>query len=483
MMDWTGRKVVIIGAARQGLALARYLVGHGAGVLLNDRKPVAELQEARAGLGDLPADSLEWVVGDHPLEVLKGADLVCPSGGVPLDLPLVLEAQRRGIPLSNDSQIFLEAAPCRVIGITGSAGKTTTTTLVGRMAAAARKSGTATGSRVWVGGNLGTPLIAYVDEMRPDDLTVMELSSFQLELVTRSPHIAAVLNITPNHLDRHASMQAYAQAKARILEFQDSGRNGDDWVAVLNRDDPGSWELVEKVRGRLVTFGLEDPGPDLAGTYLNTDMLWFREQQAAWAALPRSAIGLRGTHNLMNVLAACAIAAAAGFPAGAMQAGVDGFRGVAHRLELVYFSNGVSWYNDSIATAPERAIAAIRSFDEPLILLAGGRDKNLPWDEFAAEARLRVGHLILFGEAAGKIEGYLQAEREATGHDWPYSVDRCPSLQQAVQQAARIAQPGSVVLLAPGGTSFDEFQDFEDRGEAFRRWVKQIHNHSRRQGG
>jgi UDP-N-acetylmuramoylalanine--D-glutamate ligase len=399
----------------------------------------------------------------------------------------VAEAIRRGIPLSNDSQIFLEAAPCPAIGITGSAGKTTTTTLVGRMASASKQYAlnrnqnfenndqrSAVGGRVWVGGNIGAPLIAEVDDMGPDDLAVVELSSFQLELMTAAPQIAAVLNITPNHLDRHASLEEYTQAKARILDYQDPGVTGRECTAVLNRDDPGAWALAGKVRGRLVSFGVVDPGSSHPGTFVKAETVCLRVGRQEIALMPRSSILLRGEHNLSNVLAATAIAYAAGLPVEAMQAGVEGFTGVPHRLELVRVWEGASWYNDSIATAPERTIAAIQSFEEPLVLLAGGRDKNLAWDELAALARRRVDHLILFGEAAEKIWLALVAERQAAGEEWPYTVSRCTGLQQAVQEASRIAEPGDVVLLSPGGTSFDEFRDFEDRGEAFRKWVKQL---------
>ncbi len=233
MSDWSGKRVVIIGAARQGIALARYLAQHGARVILNDRRSETELQAARAALADLESQ-IRWVCGDHPLDLLESADLLCVSGGVPLTLPLVVEARQRGIPLSNDSQIFLEAAACRVIGITGSAGKTTTTTLVGRIAQAALAAGRLFG-KVWVGGNIGVPLIGVLGEMSAQDLAVMELSSFQLELMTRSLQVAAVLNITPNHLDRHGSMAAYTAAKARILAYQSSVDS-----AVLGRDDPGA---------------------------------------------------------------------------------------------------------------------------------------------------------------------------------------------------------------------------------------------------
>ena len=400
-------------------------------------------------------------------------------------MPLVVEAKRRGLPLSNDSQIFLEAAPCRVVGITGSAGKTTTTTLVGRIAQQAYPAGLlSAGSNLtnieprqpggWVGGNIGNPLLDAVDVMQPDDLAIIELSSFQLEIMTRSPQVAAILNLTPNHLDRHGTMQAYAAAKAHILQHQSAQD-----VAVLGHDATGSLTFREAVRGRLVTYGLSEPPAGQEGTFLREGYLKLRSldggQPQDSLLMPQSAIHLRGEHNLRNVLAACAIAVAAGLPVEVMRAAVQDFRGVPHRLQFVRAWRGADWYNDSIATAPERSIAAIRSFVEPLVLLAGGRDKDLPWDEFTETVSRRVDHLVIFGEAADKI---LQAveDRRSTKKGWtrPLTCTRCKNLREAVRVAAALVQPGDVVLLSPGGTSFDEFRDFEERGECFVRWVNEL---------
>jgi UDP-N-acetylmuramoylalanine--D-glutamate ligase len=464
-INWQGRNVVVVGAARQGLALARYLVRHNARVRMNDRRSPEQLQTAQQDLADL-GDQVQWTLGGHPLSLLENCDLLCLSGGVPLDLPLVSAARAAGIPLSNDSQIFLEAAPCQVIGITGSAGKTTTTSLVGEIARRAERTG-----KLWVGGNIGLPLISQVDEMRPPDLAVMELSSFQLEIMTHAPRIAAILNITPNHLDRHKTMEAYTAAKARILTYQDA----QSW-AVLSRDDPGAWELKDEARGQLLSFGVHAPDPmpaGFAGTFMQDGMIVLQPPHGGkpLPVLPSREIPLRGEHNLLNALAACAIAAAADLPVTAMQAGVQGFRGVAHRLEWIRQWGGANWYNDSIATAPERVMAAIRSFEEPLVLLAGGRDKDLPWQDFAKLVCERVDHLIVFGEAADTI---AQAVEAARGQPARPSVTRCDSLKQAVQAAANQVEPGDVVLLSPGGTSFDEFIDFEERGACFAHWVKQL---------
>jgi UDP-N-acetylmuramoylalanine--D-glutamate ligase len=457
MTNWKGRRVLILGAARQGLALARWLSLHGAHVTLSDMRSADELQLARDSLAEYQID---WALGGHPLELLDTTDLVCPSGGVPLTLPIVAEAVSRGIPLSNDSQIFMEAVPCKTIGITGSAGKTTTTTLVGRMAK------NVYGDKAYIGGNIGDPLINYLDSMNSEDVAVLELSSFQLDQMTSSPNIAAVLNITPNHLDRHGTMEAYTAAKAHILEFQSEAD-----TAVLGCNDQGAWDLRDKVQGKLLTFSLHDLDEGLNGTYLHNGMLNLRDDNNDQPLMAREKILLRGDHNISNVLASLAIGHAAGFPLNAMLEAVKDFHGVPHRLELVRELHGARWYNDSMASAPERTIAAIRAFDEPIVLLLGGRDKNLPWEDLMQLVDQRVKYAVLFGEAAEKIQKTVNSlglgEKRCT-------LSRVNGLHEAVLKAAEVAESGDVVLLSPGGTSFDEFKDFADRGERFKSWVQEL---------
>lgn len=455
--NWNGKRVLILGAARQGLALARWLSVHGARVTLSDARGEDELRAARESLAEF---GIRWALGGHPLELLDSTDALCLSGGIPLTLPIVVEAVKRGIPLSNDSQIFMETVPCKTVGITGSAGKTTTTTLVGNMAKLAY------GDKAYVGGNIGDPLLNYVDEMKPEDIAILELSSFQLDQMTLSPNVAALLNVTPNHLDRHGTMEAYTAAKARILEFQSK-----EDAAVLGRDDKGAWSLRDRVMGKLFAFSMSELEEGLDGAYLHDGLLNLRDGNAYLPLILREKIQLRGDHNVQNVLAAFAIGHAAGFPLDAMLEAAEEFRGVPHRLEFVRELNGARWYNDSISTAPERAMAAIRSFEEPIVLLLGGRDKNLPWEALIRLADERVDHIVLFGEAAEKIEktaaGIGSGERR-------FSITRVNGLREAVRAAAQIAEPGDVVLLSPGGTSFDEFKDFEERGERFVKWALEL---------
>src|SRR6266498_840903 len=473
-MNWTGTRVLILGAARQGLALARWLSLHGAHVTLSDMRSEDELRVARESLAEYQID---WALGGHPLELLDSTDILCLSGGIPLRLPIVAEAVKRGIPLSNDSQIFMEAVPCKTIGITGSAGKTTTTTLVGRMAKLAYQNAESGKQKseisafrilpsVFIGGNIGNPLINYVDDMKPEDIAILELSSFQLDQMTVSPNIAAILNITPNHLDRHGTMEAYTAAKSRILEFQSQEDS-----AVLGRDDKGAWSLRNKVKGKLYTFSLSELEEGLNGTYLQDGLLHLHDGDAYLPLILREKILLRGDHNVLNVLAALAIGHASGFPLDAMLEAVEDFRGVPHRLEFVRELRGVRWYNDSIATAPERSMAAIRAFEEPLVLLLGGSDKNLPWEGLLRLVSERVDHVVLFGEAAEKIQKTIECLGLREKH---FTVTRADHLHEAVIKAAEVAEVGDVVLLSPGGTSFDEFKDFEERGERFREWVQEL---------
>jgi UDP-N-acetylmuramoylalanine--D-glutamate ligase len=456
LADWRQLRVVVIGLARQGKALARYLVQAGAEVVVNDRKSVDQMGEARADLEDLP---VEYVFGGHPIELLDGADRLCLSGGVPSDLPLVEEALRRGIPVLNDSQIFLESCPCQTVGITGSAGKSTTTALVGAMAAVD------TERRAWVGGNIGRPLLSDLASIGPDDLAVVELSSFQLEWMSVSPNVAAVLNITPNHLDRHHTMAAYTRAKANILAHQTSQD-----VALLGHDDPGAWALRSQVQGRLVSFGRNTP-PEGTGTFIRDGHIIWTSSGESTTLADLGTLRLRGRHNQMNALAASAIAMLVDMPLAAIRAGLQTFAGLPHRLEFVRRVKGADWYDDSIATAPERTLAALASFEtEPIVLLAGGRDKDLPWDAFAETVSRRVDHLVLFGEAAPKI---ADAVKEGSG-DRIQTLDVCDDLEAAVARAADLAGEGDVVLLAPGGTSFDAFVDFEARGERFKHLVNDL---------
>ena len=454
--DLTGKQIVILGFARQGMAFARFAAEHGAKVVVSDLRSQEQLQKSMDELQNL---EIEYVLGNHPISLLEGTDLLVVSGGVPANLPLVKAARQQGIAISNDSQEFSERCPATIVGITGSAGKTTTTALLGEIAKAS-------GRRTWVGGNIGRPLIADLEEMQPGDIVVQELSSFQLEIWQQSPPVAAVMNITPNHLDRHESMAEYSQAKANILRYQD-----ETGIAVLSADDPGAMELAPLAKGRLRLFSIEREVRD--GAFVRDGFVWLRSPLGQeTAVIPVADIRLRGRHNLINVCAAVTLADSIGLPVSAMVQGILSFSGVPHRLELVETINGVQFVNDSIATAPERALAALASFDEPLILLAGGKDKNMVWDAWVRQVTKQVKQAILFGALADMLAERLEQENLSQGES--LQITRVADLPSAVNLAMSLAESGDVVLLSPGGTSFDAYIDFDERGRHFRTLVAEI---------
>jgi UDP-N-acetylmuramoylalanine--D-glutamate ligase len=454
----TGKRVVIMGLARQGLALARWLCSVGAQVAVTDMRSAEQLAPALKELEGLP---ISYALDGHPPYLLSGADLICLSGGVAPDLPIIEEAVKLGVRLSNDAQLFLEYCPCDVIGITGSAGKTTTTTLVGKMCEEAHRM-------TWVGGNIGNPLIADLPYIKPNDIAVMELSSFQIEIMSASPHVAAILNITPNHLDRHKTMEAYIEAKARLLDNQVVGD-----VAVLGYDDPAAASLAPRARQELAYFSGRVP-PDI-GAWLVDDRLVCRTRFEAplEPVCTISEINLRGYHNVLNTLAACAIAGVAGIPVESMREAILKFKPVDHRLEVVRQAEGVTYINDSIATAPERVMAALRAYpDEKIVLLLGGRDKKLPWDELLRAAVQRCRAIITFGEAGLMIAQQVDQIRRAMSIDMP--LEQADTMEDVVRLASELAYEGDVVLLSPGCTSYDKYVDFEARGEHFRELVRML---------
>lgn len=472
-----GLRALLIGAAREGTALARYLARCGALVTLSDNKPAEQLSHALEALRGLP---VTLALGGPP-PALEGYDLLFLSPGVPPSAPIVQEARRRGLPISSEPRLFTQLCPAPIVGITGSSGKTTTTALTGRMLAA-------DGRRVWVGGNIGAPLTDRLLDEPPPEVAVMELSSFQLEIFSPdyqglevearrsaasraislagwSPPVAAITNITPNHLDRHPDMADYMRCKWQILAHQ----SAQDW-AVLNRDNPPTCEMAARVRGRLLQFSLLEAVTE--GAFLQSGSLLLRLEGREQRLCRQEALPLRGLHNVANVLAAACCASACGASVEAQREAALRFAGVAHRLEVVRVRDGVTWINDSIATSPERAIAALRAYHEPVVLLAGGRDKHLPWEEWAALVRERVRVVIAFGEAAPIVERALTAGAPADGRQ--PKLRHAATLEEAVILAAQAARTGEVVLLSPGGTSFDAFDDFEARGERFRELVNAL---------
>lgn len=462
MTQFTDRHVTIIGMAREGMALARFLSQAGARVTISDRRGIGDLADEVGALAGLP---ITCVLRDHPPDILD-ADELFLSPGVPPDIPLVQQAKERGVPLNSLTELFFDLCPAPIIGITGSAGKSTTTTLIGEMLKAERRH------KTWVGGNIGHPLIEYVDDMQETDVVVLELSSFQLVPLRKSPHVAVVTNLRPNHLNRHETFEAYKEAKSHILQHQ----NEDD-VAVLNWDDDDVRAMAEHTDARIFWFSRQERVE--RGAYLDDDWIVVDDGQQAVRICRRQDVSLPGDHNLENVMAAACAVRAVGAARSPISRVATSFTGVEHRLELVRTRNGVRWYNDSIATSPDRTIAALRAFDREsggIVLLAGGRDKHLPLEEMAREIIVHAKHLVLFGEMASQIEEAVNTVRaEIPGRTVP--MQRCHTLEEAVAVADTVADAGDIVLLSPSGTSFDAFEDFEERGRRFKQLVEDLPNH------
>lgn len=448
MISFAGQRVVLFGLARTHIALARYMARQDARVRIVDAKTPEQLRDQ---LSQLEGLSIELALGGSEAQALAGADWLFVTPGISRDHPLVRAASAAGIAVSSEIELLFELCPVPIAAITGSAGKTTTTTLAGEMLRAA-------GLPTFVGGNIGLPLIDRLDEIGPDGRVVLELSSFQLEHLRRSPHVGAILNVTPNHLDRHPSFEQYRDAKANIIAMQ----RPDD-VAVIGLDDPTAASLIGRGSGRTMLFSLESPvvegacrvGSDLVLTVGEIEGTICRDDE----------VRLRGEHNRLNILAAAIVAAERGATLEAIGEVARRFDGVEHRIEPVRVLDGIPWYNDSKATSPAETIAALRSFSEPIVLLAGGRSKRAPLEEMAGEIARRARVLVVFGEMADEIAEAVNAAR----HD--LEVRRAPSLAAAVALARDAARPGDVVLLSPSGTSFDAFTDYEHRGRVFKQLV------------
>jgi UDP-N-acetylmuramoylalanine--D-glutamate ligase len=449
-MDWRGKRIVVIGLGIEGEDIARYFVRHGARVSVSTVDAVARRVEALSALG------VRIFLGANDPSDVEGADMVCVSQGVPLDNPAVQAARSQGISIESMASLFFDNYSGPIVGITGSSGKTTTTSLVDAIF-------TASGRDHVLGGNIGRGLLALLENASSQRTAVVEVSHTQLQLIRRSPNVAALLNVTPNHLDQF-TWEEYVALKRRIYEML-TARDS----AVFNVDDPVSSGFRLQASGRVLLFSLQGDHGD-EGAFLSGDTIFWRSGARTERVIQTRDIPLRGRHNIANVAAATAIAAACDIRPVTVASAVRGFKAPAHRLELVARVKGAAYYNDSIATAPERTLAALHSFDEPIVLLLGGREKHLPLDEMLAEAKSRCRKIVTFGEAGPM----LADAAEAAG----LSLERTTTLQEAFAAAAGAAQPGDVVLLSPACTSFDTYPNFEARGEEFRRLVERYKKES-----
>ncbi|HXH22017.1 MAG TPA: UDP-N-acetylmuramoyl-L-alanine--D-glutamate ligase [Dehalococcoidia bacterium] len=462
--DWRGKKVTVIGLGIEGEDMVRFFAARGATVTASDAKTREALGARVEALERLGA---RLALGRNDPADVAGADLVCVSQGVPLSNPAVQAARAAGTPVESMTSLFMRWWPGPIAGITGSSGKTTTTSLVDAIF-------TAAGVPHSLGGNIGVGLLSLLDSLPPGEggrlpegagaagqegarrWAVLEISHSQLTLVRRSPDIAALLNVTPNHLDQF-TWEEYVELKSRIFSFQ-----GPDDTCVFNAEDPVSADLRRRCPSRQVLFGIEADHRG-EGAFVSDGTLMLRRNGVIERLFPVESILLRGRHNVANVAAAAAFAAACGIESGPIVDAVRSFRAPPHRIEFVAEVDGVRYYNDSIATTPERTLAALRSFEEPVVLLLGGREKHLPLEELASVAAVRCRAIVCFGEARDILAAAVE------GHGRP--VERVGQLPEAVEAARRYARAGDVVLLSPACTSFDAYPNFERRGEHFRELV------------
>ncbi len=451
-----GKRVTVVGLGVEGVDLVRYLTSQGANVTVSDAKSPEALSSRIKELDKLP---VSFSLGENRIEDAAEADVLFVSQGVPLTLPAIQAAREHGVQISSMTKLFLEQCPGPVIGITGSSGKTTTTALVAAMFEAADRKHA-------VGGNIGTGLLGLLECITPETTAILELSHSQLETAERSPHIACVLNVTPNHLDRY-SWDEYMMLKLSILLEQSR-----DDVAVLNLDDEVASSFATEAPGSVVWFSAAGPPAGERSAFVQGGSGFWRQGSVDTKIVDLDEIPLRGPHNVQNVLAAVAVARAAGLPPEAITSAIREFEPVEHRLEFVTTVDGASYYNDTIATTPERTLAALASFDERIVLLLGGREKHLPLEDFAEQAVARCAAIVCFGESAGLFE---EALASAAGEaDLDLIIERVETLAEAVEAARGLAEPGDIVLLSPACASYDAYENFEQRGEDFRRLAQEF---------
>jgi UDP-N-acetylmuramoylalanine--D-glutamate ligase len=449
VQDLAGKSVAIVGMARSGMAAAEFLWKRGARVTLSDNRPAAALESEIRILNER---GIRYEVGSHSMELFDSADLVVVSPGVPLSLPVLRHAAQAGKALISEIELASRYLRGKVIAITGTNGKTTTTTLIGEILRAS-------GLPVQVGGNIGTPLISLVESSSKDTWSVVELSSFQLEAApTFRPDIAVVLNITPDHLDRYASFEAYAQVKLNIFENQVSSD-----FAVLNREDPKLQNAAGKIRSQV--FWFSGSHEVKCGTYTAGGQIIFASGKASEQVMASAEVPLKGRHNIENVAAAITAARLAGVPSASIASSVRNFKAVEHRLEPVAEIKGVRFFNDSKATNVDATIKALEAFESGVILILGGRDKGGNFKMLSQLLQQRAKCLILLGEASEKIRTQLAGTAPMTqAHD----------MDDAVKLAFQQAAPGNTVLLAPACASFDMFQNYEHRGREFKAAVARL---------
>ena len=449
-MDVNNKRVLVVGLGKSGVASALFLKAKGARVTVSDSKPQDQLKDQIPVLLD---NGIAVETGGHGERTFRGQDLIVVSPGVPTDSPPLVQARALGENVIGEIELAAQFFPGRIVAITGSNGKTTTTTLAGEIVAAA-------GYRVAVGGNIGTPAISLVEAATADTIAVLEVSSFQLETIqTFRPQVAVVLNVTPDHLDRHRTFAAYADAKARIFENQ---RAGD--FTVLNADDRTCVELATRTRAQV--FWFSRTAEVKQGAFVREGRIFFRDHNGQREIMQVSEISLKGAHNVENVLAAVCVGALLGCEPDRIRTSVRNFKAVEHRLEHVATIRGVDYYNDSKATNVDATIKAIESFPANIHLILGGKDKGSDYSVLNDLLQKRVKRVYTIGAAAAKIESQIVSSKNGGPE-----IDHSETLETAIRHAAEVAVPGDIVLLAPACASFDQFRNYEHRGKVFKQVV------------
>jgi len=450
-MDVRGQKVLIMGAARSGIAASKFLSDHGVHVILTDVKPVDAMINVQKEVEIL---GIETIWGEQPNVKQINPDFIVVSPGIPLTIPPLVEAAQNQIPVLSELELAYRFSRAPVIAVTGTNGKTTTTALVGQLFQD-------NGRNVVIGGNIGLPLISHVEKLTTEDLIVAEVSSFQLEgIIDFKPRVAIILNITPDHLDRHGTMEAYRAIKAQIYKNQK-----EEDILILNYDDPLVKKLALGAKSHVIFFSRKNKLEE--GIYVLDDNLVINIGEGPIPICKTAEISIKGNHNLENAMAAIGAAYILGLQPEGIKETLVSFPGVPHRLELVTELNGIKFINDSKGTNTDASIKALEAFHEQLILIAGGRNKGSDFLEFAAKIKEKVKELVLVGEASQEIKNAVLKEDFANIHE-------AADYQEAVNKAYSLAVLGDVVLLSPACASFDMFNNFEERGNVFKELVLQL---------
>ena len=441
-MELNGKRALVVGLGKSGVASALFMKAHGARVTVSDTKSGDELRNEIPVLLD---HGITVETGGHGDRTFRGQDLIVVSPGVPVDAPPLVQARSLGETVIGEIELAAQFLPGPIVAITGSNGKTTTTTLTGEIM-------TAAGFPALVGGNIGTPAISLAERAKHETIIVLEISSFQLETIqTFRPKVAVVLNVTPDHLDRHRTFEAYTDAKARVFENQ----QGSDF-AVLNADDPTCVAMGTRTHAQVFWFSRQKEVQH--GAWVRDGNILFRDSNGQREILEVSEIPLKGAHNLENVLAAVCAGALMGCAPQKIRQAVRDFKAVEHRLEFVASIGGVDYYNDSKATNVDATIKALESFPGNIHLILGGKDKGSDYSVLSDLIRQRVKRIYTIGAAAAKIESQVKGAE----------VVHAETLENAIRKAHATAQPGDVVLLAPACASFDQFKSYEHRGKVFK---------------